>query len=35
MKKPWSLSTTVRNPERILPFLRVLKEIEGEAFDEQ
>lgn len=35
MKKPWSLSTTVRNPERILPFLRVLKEIEGESFDEQ
>jgi hypothetical protein len=34
MKKPWSLSTTVRNPERILPFLHVLKEIEGEDFDE-
>ena len=34
MKKTWSLSTTVRNPERILPFLRVLKEMDGEEFDE-
>lgn len=34
MKKTWSLSTTVRNPERILPFLRVLKEMEGGSFDE-
>lgn len=34
MKKLWSLSTTVRNPERILPFLRVLKEMEGESFDD-
>jgi len=34
MKTPWSLSTTVRNPERILPFLRVLKEMEWENFDE-
>ncbi len=34
MRKPWSLSTTVRNPERILPFLKVLKEMEGENFDE-
>lgn len=34
MKKPWSLSTTVRNPDRILPFLRVLKEMQGEKFDE-
>lgn len=34
MKKPWSLSTTVRNPERILPFLRTLKEMEGEDFDQ-
>ena len=33
MKKAWSLSTTVRNPERILPFLRVLKEMENEEFD--
>jgi hypothetical protein len=33
MKKAWSLSTTVRNPERILPFLRVLSEMEGQDFD--
>ena len=25
MKKPWSISTTVRNPERIREFLKVLK----------
>lgn len=35
MKKPWSLSTTIRNPERILPFLRTLAEMEGEDFDEK
>lgn len=29
----WSFSTTVRNPERILPFLRVLKLLEGQPFD--
>ncbi|MEN9558413.1 MAG: hypothetical protein RL141_782 [Candidatus Parcubacteria bacterium] len=34
MKRIWSLSTTVRNPERIQPFLTVLKEMDGEAFDE-
>jgi hypothetical protein len=34
MRKPWSISTTVRNPDRILPFLKVLKKIEGEDFDE-
>lgn len=34
MKKLWSISTTVRNPERIQPFLTVLKEMEGETFDE-
>lgn len=33
MKKPWSISTTVRNPERLRDFLRVLKELEGENFD--
>jgi len=31
-KKPWSISTTVRNPERLRDFLRVLKRIEGENF---
>jgi len=29
----WSISTTVRNPERILPFLKVLKLLEGQPFD--
>ena len=33
MKKPWSISTTVRNPERLRDFLRVLKELDGQAFD--
>lgn len=30
---PWSISTTVRNPERIRDFLRILKTIEGEIFN--
>jgi hypothetical protein len=34
-KKLWSLSTTVRNPERILPFLEILKQMEGKIFDEE
>ncbi len=33
MKKPWSISTTVRNPERLRDFLRVLKKLEGQSFD--
>ena len=33
MKKPWSISTTVRNPERLRGFLRVLKELEGQPFN--
>ncbi|MBN1392020.1 MAG: hypothetical protein JW947_04365 [Sedimentisphaerales bacterium] len=32
-KLPWSISTTVRNPERLRPFLKVLKRIEGEIWD--
>jgi hypothetical protein len=28
----WSVSTTVRNPERIRSFLKVLKELEGEVW---
>jgi hypothetical protein len=35
MKKPWSISTTVRNPERIISFLKVLANFEGEPFDEE
>ncbi len=33
MRKPWSISTTVRNPERLRDFLRVLKKLEGQNFD--
>jgi len=33
MRKPWSISTTVRNPERLRNFLRVLEELENENFD--
>lgn len=33
MKKvPWSISTTVRNPERLRDFLRILKQLEGSDF---
>jgi len=33
MKKvPWSISTTVRNPERLRDFLKVLKQLEGSDF---
>jgi hypothetical protein len=35
MQKPWSISTTVRNPERLRDFLMVLKKMEGEEFDEK
>ncbi|MFT8347337.1 AlwI family type II restriction endonuclease [Clostridium saccharoperbutylacetonicum] len=34
MAGTWSLSTTVRNPERIKPFLKVLAEFEGVVFNE-
>lgn len=32
MKKPWSISTTVRNPERLRDFLNVLKILVGQPF---
>jgi hypothetical protein len=35
MKRPWSISTTVRNPERIRNFLKVLKLLEGLPFDNE
>ena len=35
MPKCWSLSTTIRNPERNIPFLRVLAEFEGKVFTEE
>lgn len=31
--KPWSISTTVRNPERLRDFLSALTEIEGEVWN--
>jgi len=33
--KPWSITTTVRNPERIRDFLEVLQTIEGEIWNEE
>jgi hypothetical protein len=33
--KLWSISTTVRNPERIRNFLKVLQLLEGEPFDNE
>ena len=32
MKKPWSISTTVRSPKRIRGFLGVLKTLNGQPF---
>lgn len=33
MKKPWSITTTLRNPERLRDFLIVLKNIDGEVWN--
>ena len=33
MKKPWSITTTLRNPERLRDFLTVLKDIAGEEWN--
>jgi len=35
MKKPWSISTTVRNPERLRDFLNILKKLEGQEFSKE
>ena len=35
MRKPWSISTTVRNPERLRGFLQVLKQLEGQNFNRE
>lgn len=35
MRKPWSISTTVRNPERLRGFLKVLKKLEGQNFTKE
>jgi hypothetical protein len=31
----WSISTTVRTPERVRIFLKVLKELEGEVWNKE
>jgi len=33
MKKPWSITTTLRNPERLRDFLIVLKQLENKKWD--
>ena len=33
LRSPWSISTTVRNPERLLEFLKILKTLEGKEFN--
>ncbi len=35
MRRPWSISTTVRNPNRLREFLRVLSTLENKEFNEQ
>ncbi len=35
LKLPWSISTTVRNPERLRSFLQVLIKIEGMTWDDK
>jgi hypothetical protein len=35
MRVPWSISTTVRNPERLRDFLKVLQQLEGEEFNKE
>lgn len=35
MKKTWSISTTVRNPERLQSFLLTLQEIKGKEWNNQ
>ena len=35
MKKVWSISTTLRNPERLRNFLVTLKEMEGKVWDKE
>ena len=35
MKKPWSITTTLRNPERLRSFLIVLKTLEGQQWNSE
>jgi hypothetical protein len=34
MPGTWSISTTIRNPERNVPFLKALSKFEGRVFNE-
>jgi len=33
MKKPWSITTTLRNPERLRDFLLVVKQLQNSDWD--
>ena len=35
MKKPWSISTTVRDPDRLRDFLSILKKLKGQQFNSE
>ena len=35
MKKPWSISTTVRDPDRLRNFLSILKKLKGQQFNSE
>lgn len=35
MKKAWSITTTIRNPERIKDTLSIISEIEGRVWDNE
>src|SRR5690606_34271058 len=35
MPGTWSISTTIRNPERNVPFLKALSKFEGQVFNEK
>ncbi|NLE91413.1 MAG: AlwI family type II restriction endonuclease [Elusimicrobia bacterium] len=35
MRLPWSISTTVRNPERLRSFLKILKKLEGKIWNNE
>lgn len=33
MKKPWSVTTTLRNPERLIGFLKIINSLDGSVWD--
>ena len=35
MRLPWSISTTVRNPERLRSFLKILKKLEDKIWNNE